>query len=358
MKIKRKVFSSSMLAIGLGVVVGFAGVTNEAYAAKSEKSEKSAKSSKSSKSKTLSILGAVADFDAQAIYIIGQGFDNGDAPQIDLGALGNISDSCTSDLSPSPQVISCDFSNGGMPTAGTYLLNVNTGNGSKQSHELAFSIGTTGPDGPQGEVGPQGEIGLQGIQGPKGDIGLQGVPGEIGPQGVPGDVGPQGVIGLQGIQGDTGLQGPAGLAGAQGVQGPRGVQGAQGVSGEQGPQGVQGVQGEQGPQGPQPSQNYSIGSVVFTGGRGRNISTEATRDQELTLDCNAGQLAVGGGYQFEAAEVSGDLDRIEDFNLTRSIPSFDGSQWHFTLRYTGDLPHVVSVNAQFSIVCLDGTLAL
>jgi hypothetical protein len=126
----------------------------------------------------------------------------------------------------------------------------------------ACSIGTAGPQGPQGVAGPQGLQGIKGdigLTGPQGVAGVQGVKGDTGlqgPQGVKGDTGatgPQGLIGLTGPQGIDGLQGIQGVKGDKGdtgATGPQGLKGDTGAVGATGPQGPAGLDGASGPQGP------------------------------------------------------------------------------------------------------------
>jgi len=137
---------------------------------------------------------------------------------------------------------------------GTYRLSI------RQSRDQAagffLTIGTAGPQGPQGLPGPAGPQGPQGFPGPVGPQGLQGLTGLVGPQGAAGLQGLTGPAGPQGLQGLTGPAGPAGPVGPQGLAGPAGPagavgpQGATGPAGLQGPQGLTGVQGLKGDTGP------------------------------------------------------------------------------------------------------------
>lgn len=158
----------------------------------------------------LLIVGALADFGADALYIVGQGFDAGRSLSVGLGATGDISSLCAADLGASPQVITCDFSLEGMPSAGDYLLTVATGGGASQYDEYDLTIGAVGSQGEPGPIGPQGE---QGIVGPQGEQGIS------GPQGEQGPTGPQGPIGITGPAGPSGPQGPAGEDGDGGLSG-------------------------------------------------------------------------------------------------------------------------------------------
>jgi len=145
------------------------------------------------------------DFTTQTITIEGGGFDSTGPVQVNLGLIGDISSLCVADLVSSPQTIVCNFSPGGLPPDGDYLLSVKTGTGnpvSTDTHDLSIgAIGPMGPTGPQGSQGPQGATGVTGPQGPIGSIGPQ---GPQGPQGIQGPQGPQGETGATGAQGPTG----------------------------------------------------------------------------------------------------------------------------------------------------------
>ena len=171
----------------------------------------------SKKSEDLLIVGALADFDAEALYIIGQGFDSKGSLRISLGAVGDISAICSPNLDATPQVISCDFSLEGMPSHGDYLLTVAYGKKKKDYDDYALTISAVGPRGEPGLTGP---------------IGAEGPPGQIGPEGPAGPIGPEGA---------TGVAGPPGSAGATGLQGPPGVAGPTGADGLTGPIGPPGV---------------------------------------------------------------------------------------------------------------------
>ncbi len=142
----------------------------------------------------IDIIGALATPADAALYIVGIGFDGGGPLTVNLGAVGDISQLCSTDFVAMPQVLTCDFSMTGMPSDGDYRLAVSTGNGSKKSDTFDLTIGNAGLIGPEGPMGPQGETGPQ------------------GPQGAPGPQGPQGDTGPQGPIGETGPQGPAGSA--------------------------------------------------------------------------------------------------------------------------------------------------
>lgn len=139
------------------------------------------------------VIGAYADIDAEALYIVGLGFDSGKTLAVSLGASGDISNFCLADPAVTPQVITCDFSVAGMPEPGDYRLVVSTGNGVMRNDTFDLTIGSgglIGPQGPAGEPGPQGpvgETGLTGPQGPQGPVGETGPIGPVGPQGPAGE---------------------------------------------------------------------------------------------------------------------------------------------------------------------------
>ncbi len=141
----------------------------------------------------LQIVSAFATFDVPGDFleIIGVGFDNGD-PSVTLGGIAL-------------PVLNLDANNilaelpAGLP-AGDYLLIVSTVNsdddddddGGGENVLYDLTIGAVGPVGPQG---PQGKPGEQGSQGKPGEQGSQGKPGEQGSQGKggpPGTPGPPG----------------------------------------------------------------------------------------------------------------------------------------------------------------------
>ncbi|MFF4098215.1 hypothetical protein [Streptomyces sp. NPDC001903] len=126
--------------------------------------------------------------------------------------------------------------------------------------------GKRGPQGPQGKPGRPGHPGRPGVQGPQG---FQGEPGERGPQGFQGNQGFQGTPG-------TGSQGTQGFQGEPGERGPQGFQGNQGFQGFQGNQGFQGEAG-------------ATGTVT-------TYVNSATEDSTVTVTCNTGDLATGGGF--------------------------------------------------------------
>ena len=149
---------------------------------------------------------------------------------------------------------------------GDFLLSV-VGSGKGRSDSFVVTLGSTGPQGPQGIQGEQGPQGEQGVEGPQGEQGIQGEVGAQGPQGdqgIQGEQGPKGEQGVEGPQGEQGIQGELGAQGPQGDQGIQGEQGPQGEQGVEGPQGEQGIQGDLGSQGPQ----GAIGPRGFVGAKG------------------------------------------------------------------------------------------
>jgi hypothetical protein len=153
------------------------------------------------------------DFGADTITVRGQNFNNGSTLTVSLGSFGDVTNTCVANFLQPPHTIVCNFSSGGLPDDGDYLLRVAAGPFPTQTDEYDLTIGAVGPQGPAGPQGPQG------IQGPAGPTGPQGPQGPIGPIGPEG---PQGVQGPTGATGATGLQGPVGPVGPVGPQGPAG----------------------------------------------------------------------------------------------------------------------------------------
>ena len=94
------------------------------------------------------------DFTNQRITIEGVGFPTSGPVQVNLGLVGNISSLCVANLVSNPQSVVCDFSPGGLPPDGDYLLSVTIGSGNQaksDTHDLSIvPIGPIGPTGPQG----------------------------------------------------------------------------------------------------------------------------------------------------------------------------------------------------------------
>jgi hypothetical protein len=152
------------------------------------------------------------DFTNQSITIEGNGFSTTGPVQVNLGLVGNISGLCNANLVSNPQSIVCNFSPGGLPPDGGYLLSVTTGTGNQaRTDTYDLSIGAIGPIGPAGPQGPQGATGPPGATGATGPQGPQGLTGPAGPQG------PAGATGAPGPQGPIGPQGPAGSANIAGT---------------------------------------------------------------------------------------------------------------------------------------------
>lgn len=136
-----------------------------------------------------------------------------------------------------------------------------------------------------GPVGPEGERGAQGLPGERGERGPRGEDGPIGPEGPPG---PQGLQGLPGRDG-TGV-GPPGPVGPQGLTGPIGPQGPEGPAG---PQGSAGPTGPAGPKGSKGDPGAAFEVVTYT--RGNSINVATGTQPVVEVQCDPGDLAIGGG---------------------------------------------------------------
>src|SRR5207249_4801400 len=82
--------------------------------------------------------------------------------------------------------------------------------------------------------------------------------------------------------------------GAQGLQGSKGDPGAQGAQGAQGSKGDAGAQGAQGPKG-------DPGTASLQSKTNSSASSNAT--QTVTVACDAGQVATGGGASLDSSNA-------------------------------------------------------
>ncbi len=157
----------------------------------------------------LEIIAAHVDYASDHAVILGNNFDNGATPHVELGdyfveVLWHDANSILVSL-PGPL------------GAVDLRLSVVTGPSDNQVDWYALTFGASGPQGPRGERGPQGptgEVGPQGPQGPSGEQGPQGPRGPMGQAGPRGQVGPTGSAGPEGIEGSPGQQGPQGPDGS------------------------------------------------------------------------------------------------------------------------------------------------
>ena len=144
------------------------------------------------------------DFSLEEILVLVDGLDLAPGPLlVTLGDLGDITILCTEDLLATPPTVVCDFSSGGLPVDGDYLLGIASGGNNKYADLFDMTIVAAGPTGPEGPTGPQGDPGIQGDPGLQGDPGIQGDPGSQGDPGIQGDPGPQGDPGIQGDPGTS-----------------------------------------------------------------------------------------------------------------------------------------------------------
>ncbi len=156
----------------------------------------------------LDIIATHVDYAVDRAVILGNNFDNGATPQVELG--GYFTEVLWHDAN------AILISLPGPLEAVDLRLSVVTGPSYNQVDHYDLTFGSTGPQGPHGEQGPQGPTGAVGPQGPRGSTGEGGLQG------------PQGPIGLTGPRG---VAGPAGLAGPEGIAGPPGQQGPSGPVG-------------------------------------------------------------------------------------------------------------------------------
>lgn len=141
----------------------------------------------SSSKQVVVIKEAAIDFGTDEILILVDGLDLAPGPLlVTLGNLGDITSLCTEDLLATPPMVLCDFSSGGLPVDGDYLLGIASGSNSKHADLFDITIvaaGPIGPEGPTGLTGPTGPVGPTGPAGPEGPTGL------TGPQGIQGEPG-------------------------------------------------------------------------------------------------------------------------------------------------------------------------
>jgi hypothetical protein len=97
---------------------------------------------------------------------------------------------------------------------------------------------------------------------------------------------------------------------------PAGATGAPGPTGPQGPQGPEGPTGPTGATGP-------AGATNVTARRGPPVTIPST-GQTTTFDtqCNAGEVATGGGYTFDSGTDRRDVLVVESYAIDASGDSF------------------------------------
>jgi hypothetical protein len=158
----------------------------------------------------LDIIATHVDYAIDRAVILGNNFDNGATPHVELG--GYFVEVLWHDAN------SILVSLPGPLEAVDLRLSVVTGPSDNQVDHYDLTFGSTGPQGPQGEQGPQGPTGDVGPQGPKAPTGEQ---GPQGPQGPIGLTGPRGMVGPFGPAGPEGIEGPPGQLGPNGPVGNR-----------------------------------------------------------------------------------------------------------------------------------------
>src|SRR5690606_30979343 len=137
--------------------------------------------------------------------------------------------------------------------------------------------------------------------------------GEAGPTGPTGPTGATGTRGATGASGEPGSTGPTGPTGATGPAGPAGARGATGATG-------------------------ATGSVAMPTVRTRSSPVIRNTDlQTLTVRCERGEVATGGGAVF----TDGDKTQVQ---VVETGPEVDraGSAprgWTVTVRGTGTRPY-------------------
>lgn len=117
-----------------------------------------------------------------------------------------------------------------------------------------------------------------------------------------------------------GAVGPPGPAGRRGPQGAKGVDGATGPPGPPGPKGADGATGLPGPP----------GKSGFQGAMIRSATTEVpvgSGSLIITVDCQPGEVAVGGGYAWAIGPLTIPYG---------SYPLFNGTIWSWAVEVALD----------------------
>lgn len=167
--------------------------------------------------------------------------------------------------------------------------------------QLRGARGAVGAQGPKGDAGPAGAQGPVGPQGAKGPAGSQGAKGDKGDKGDTGDgIHLSGAVATVDDLPDTGEPGDAYLIGTDlyvwdgtdwANSGPvKGPKGDEGDKGDTGPAGPTGPQGPTGPAGPA----STAASLVTV--RTAAWSVDPADFGDFTASCNAGEKAIGGGW--------------------------------------------------------------
>jgi hypothetical protein len=149
------------------------------------------------------------------------------------------------------------------------------------------------------------------------------------------NIGPQGPRGPQGVQGPAGAVGPVGSQGPAGAQGAAGSAGSAGAQGPTGPAGAAGATGAAGPSGPE--------NVITRVGTMTSVPAGGTI---LTVSCNSGERATGGGLIASNTHVV----LIDSTPMTGSNQSTAGQTpngWWVDAKTDDTLSH----NAQAVVVC-------
>ena len=129
------------------------------------------------------------------------------------------------------------------------------------------------------------------------------------------------------LLGKVGPVGPQGAEGTAGPEGPRGAEGPRGETGATGPQGPPGEDGADGAQGPAGATN-----VVIRHSSDTNVQPGTTAT--VTVDCNPGERAIGGGGTNGAAAAV----HLKQSNPTPATQGGSPTGWAATYENTSASP--------------------
>ena len=163
-------------------------------------------------------------------------------------------------------------------------------------------------------------------------------PGPAGTAGADGATGPAGTAGADGATGPAGADGATGPAGADGATGLDGLDGQEGLPGDIGPPGLDGMQGLDGQDGV--AFIYKVSSTIIMD----TMQTEI----EHKADCDIGDIAIGGGYNFDDPTLIVDTSTL--IIVTSEPLGVSAQSWKIVLRST-ELSRPSPLNVTVHAIC-------